>query len=105
MPRRRAAFSASTLFVVVLVVLVVVFLFCIFFHDDGAVFVFFFFFGVVIFVGELELDRRIHGYTQERSALRACHFVADINVVLIYVNRRIALGTNRGHARRSLAAV
>src|SRR3989338_6012959 len=103
MPRRRAAFAASALLVVVdlVVVVLVVVGVCILVFD--LVFILLVV-EIILVVGQLEFDGRVAGHDQERAALRARQLVADVDIVFINIDGRIALGTNRGHARRSLAA-
>jgi hypothetical protein len=98
-------FGASLVFVDAIVVLVIGIVYVVFFLDGIGVILFFFFvIDVVVVVGEFEFERGIAGYAQEGTALRAGQFVADVDVVFVDINGRIALGTNRGHAGGSLAA-
>src|SRR4030095_1428699 len=103
----RRPFSARALLVVVddivLVVIIVVFIVV-----AGLVLFFALFFlilEIVLFVRDLELDRGVARYAQQRAAFRARQLIADIDVKLVDVNGRITLGTNRGHAGCSLGGV
>src|SRR5688500_6476147 len=99
-------FGASLVFVDAIVVLVIGIVYVVFLLGGIGVILFFFFVidVVVVVVGEFEFERGIAGYAQEGTALRAGQFVADVDVVFVDINGRIALGTNRGHAGGSLAA-
>src|SRR5688572_30130324 len=97
MSRRRPALTSSGSFVVVdffLVVRVLVI--------AADLFFFLLVIEVVFFVGDVEFERRIGGDAREGAAFRAGQLGTDIDIVFIDVDRRIALGTNRGHAGSSL---
>src|SRR5688572_6881188 len=102
----RLCTPRTLVFVVDGVVLVVVIVVVFFFVAVGLLLRvgFFLVVEVVLFIGDLEFDRRVARHAQQGPALRARQLITHIDVILVDVNRRITLGTNRGHAGCSLAA-
>ena len=50
-----------------------------------------------VIIDGLEFERRVVRHAQQGPTLRARQLIANVDVVFVNVNRRVALGTDRGH--------
>src|SRR5688572_12373702 len=53
---------------------------------------------VLVFVGKLELERRITGDTHQGAAFQARELVADVDIHFVNIDFGVTLGTIRSHA-------